>query len=95
VPAGYTWLVNNFFFLGNKSGGAQSSFSLDAISITANGLLLYGLPLTMQNGAVLQIALPNTPVPVPEKNTLMFRVASVSTGGLDISGGCTGVLSAN
>lgn len=95
VPAGYTWLINNFFFLGNKSGGAQSSFSLDAVSVTPNGLLLFGLPLTMQNGAVLQIALPNTPVAIPEKNTLMFRIASVSTTGLDISGGCTGVLTAN
>lgn len=95
VPAGYSWLINNFFFLGNKAGGPTSTFSLNAISVTANGLLIYGLPLTMQNGATLAIALPNTPVVIAEKNTLMFRIASVSTGGMDISGGCTGLLTAN
>jgi hypothetical protein len=95
VPAGFTWLINNFFFLGNKAGGAVASFSLSAITVTSTGLLVHGLPLTMQNGAVLQIGLPNTPVPLTEKNTLMFRIASVSTAGMDISGGCTGVLTAN
>lgn len=95
VPAGYSWLINNFFILGNKIASPSASFSTDAISVTANGLIIHGLPLTMQNGAVLQIALPNTPVFIAEKNTFMFRIASVSTGGMDISLGCTGVLTAN
>jgi len=95
VPAGYSWLVNNFFFLGNKAGSPTASYDTDAIFVSPNGLLIYGLPLTAQNGQALTIGLPKPPVPVSEKTTLMFRIASVSTGGLNISGGCTGILSAN
>lgn len=95
VPAGFTWLINNFFFLGNKSGGPVATYGLNAITVTSTGLKIYGLPLTMQNGATLPIALPNTPVPLAEKNTLMFQISAVSTTGMDISGGCTGILTAN
>lgn len=95
VPAGYTWLINNFFALGNKAGSASASYSTNAIFVSPNGMVFYGLPLTMQNGVPLQVTLPVTPVTVLEKNTLMFTIESVSVGGLDISFGCTGLLSAN
>src|SRR5437773_847583 len=84
VPAGFTWLINNFLFIGNKAGSAASSYSLEAITVSANGLLVYGIPVTFQNGIPGVITLPLTPVAVAEKNTLMFRVASVSVAGLDL-----------
>lgn len=95
VPAGYTWLVNNFFIAGNKPGSPASSFSFNALIIPASGLLIHGLPQTVQNGSVVQIALPKTPLPILEKNTFAFQVQSVSIAGLDISIGATGLLSIN
>lgn len=95
VPAGYTWLINNFFFNGNASGSPNASYHVAARSFTPTGLLVSGLPLTMQNGQVLQISLPKTPVPITEKRTFMFVIVETSTAGMDISVGCTGILSAN
>lgn len=95
VPAGFTWLVNNFFITGNKSSSPSASFSMYAAFYTGNGLEIRGLPLTLQNGQNLAITLPNVPVVVLEKQTLMFRILSVSTAGLDLSVGCTGLQTAN
>jgi hypothetical protein len=95
VPAGSSWLINNFLITGNKSGTATASYSINAIFVSPNGLVYFGLPQTQQNGAVVQIDLPHTPVPVLEKTTLMFQIESVSVAGIDISIGCTGLLTAN
>jgi len=95
VPAGYTWLINNFFFNGNATGSPNASYHVAARSFTDTGLLISGLPLTMQNGQVLQISLPKTPVPIAEKRTFMFVITETSAAGMDISVGCTGILSAN
>lgn len=95
VPAGHTWLINNFFFNGNAAGSPNASYHVAARSFTPTGLMVSGLPLTMQNGQVLQIALPKTPVPIAEKRTFMFVIVETSAAGMDISVGCTGILSIN
>lgn len=95
APAGFKWHINNFFFVGNKPGSPAASYSTNALTVTPNGLVISGLPLTMQNGSVLQIALPITPVVLEEKQTLVFQVESVSVAGLDLSCGATGLLTSN
>lgn len=94
-PAGYKWLINNFFITGNKVGSPAASYSTNTNTITPNGLVISGLPLTMQNGTIVQIALPITPVLLLEKQTIMFTVENTSIAGMDLSCGATGLLTNN
>ena len=91
VPAGYTLILENFFLLCNKSGNPNSTATMFVDIILANGTKLQGLPQTIPNGSNPTITVPTGAV-ITEKQTLAFRIGSVSTTGIDISVGTSGVL---
>lgn len=94
VPAGYTLVLENFFLMANKSGNPNSTVSTIADVILPGGVRFQGLPLTIPNGSNPTITVP-TGVAITEKQTFAFRIASVSTTGIDISVGASGVLVKN
>jgi hypothetical protein len=94
VPAGYTLVLENFFLMGNKSGNPNSSVSTIVDIILPGGTRFQGLPLTIPNGSNPTITVP-TGVVITEKQTIAFRIGSVSTIGIDISVGTSGVLVKN
>jgi hypothetical protein len=91
VPAGFIFVAFNFFITGAKTGGATTTYSLDAMFVTPNGFKFKGLPQTLVTGQVSPVTLPQVPVAVPAGTTLMFRINNVSTTGIDISAGFTGL----
>ena len=91
VPAGYVWVVRNFFFLSNGIAGTQASSKILATFILSNGVTIQGLPLTLGNTMSTTITVPDG-VAVSATTTLAFSIPSVGIAGLDISGGCSGVL---
>lgn len=94
VPAGYSFVIENIFILANKSGNPNSSVVITPVIILANGVKLQGLPDTIPNGSNPTITIP-TGVVIAEKQTVSFMITSVSTTGIDISVGASGILVKN
>lgn len=94
VPAGYTLVLENFFFLANKSASPSASANIEAITILPGGVVIKGLPLTIPNSSSITITVP-TGVSIAAKQTVEFMISSVSVAGLNISGGASGILFKN
>lgn len=94
VPAGYTLVLENFFLMANKSGNPNSTITTITEVILPGGTRFQGLPLTIPNGSNPTITVP-TGVAITEKQTVAFKIGSVSTTGIDISCGTSGVLVKN
>lgn len=90
IPAGHFLLIHNFFELANKAGGIAGSSSIGFRLLLPNGVILQGLPQTVNNGTSTAITVPDGVV-IGEKITAMFFIDSVSAVGHDISCGCTGI----
>jgi hypothetical protein len=94
VPAGYTLVLENIFILANKSGNPNSTVVIIPDVILSGATKLQGLPITVPNGSNPTITIP-TGVVIAEKQTIAFRIVSVSVAGIDISVGTSGVLIKN
>lgn len=94
VPAGYTLVLENFFILSNKTASPSASASVLATFVLPGGTLINGLPVTVPSSNSVSITVP-TSVVVASKQTLEFLIVSVSTTGLDISIGSSGILFKN
>ena len=94
VPAGYTLVLENIFILANKSGNPNSTTVITPVVILSNGVKVQGLPDTIPNGSNPTITIP-TGVVISEKQTVSFMITSVSTTGIDVSVGASGVLVKN
>jgi hypothetical protein len=94
VPAGYTLVLENFFLMGNKSGNPNSTVTTIVDIILPGGTKFQGLPLTIPNGSNPTITV-TTGVVIAEKQTLAFKIGSVSTAGIDVSVGSSGILIKN
>lgn len=94
VPAGYTFVIKNIFILANKSGNQATTAIITPVLRLSDGTILHGLPDTVPNGSNPTITIP-TGVAIGEKTTVSFQITSVSTTGIDISVGASGVLIKN
>jgi hypothetical protein len=94
VPAGYTFVIKNIFILANKSGNQATTAIITPVLRLSDGTILHGLPDTVPNGSNPTITIP-TGVVIGEKTTVSFQITSVSTTGIDISVGASGVLIKN
>ncbi len=94
VPAGYTFVIKNIFLLANKAGNQATTAIINVVLRLPDGTIIHGLPETVPNGSNPTITIP-TGAPIGEKTTVSFQIGSVSTTGIDISVGASGVLIKN
>lgn len=90
-PDGYICLFKNIFILVNKAGSTTASADLNVYLIQPDGSIYQGLPETVNNATPSIITLP-TGFNIGPKQTIAFTITSVSTTGLNISTGASGVL---
>ena len=94
VPAGYTLVLKNFFTQANKAGNQSISANVNAVIVLPGGNLIQGLPQTIVNGSNPTITVP-TGAALTEKQTFEFQIASVSSTGINVGAGASGILIKN